>query len=414
MLIICPECNLEVSDKALSCPHCGFPLQNKPAPAPRKPRKHMRLPNGFGQITEITGRNLRKPFRAMVTVGVTNEGRPICKPLRPVAYFETYNDAYQALIKYNAHPFDLSNNTTMQELFDMWIEARAKKVDPSTVARYRTAWAYSASIHNMLVRDVHISDMQNCIRNGTITRAGEVRTAKNNSQDSMKTLYNLLFDYAVSLELVDKNYARMFTFDSGYVRKPGSHLAYTDEELAILWASLDKHPIVDMILIQCYSGWRPGEMCDLLVANINLEEGTMTGGLKTKAGINRTVPIHPRIFDLVKARYDKAIEAGSPYLFFNVRQRGYHHLNTTKGELAQMRYASFQAKLTEEVIPLLSLNPAHKGHDGRKTFVTMAKKANMDEYAIKRIVGHYIRDLTERVYTERSISWLKAELEKIP
>ena len=79
-----------------------------------------------------------------------------------------------------------------------------------------------------------------------------------------------------------------------------------------------------------------------------------------------------------------------------------------------MRYAFYQIQLVEEVIPLLSLNPAHKGHDGRKTFITMAKKANVDEYAIKRIAGHYISDLTERVYTERSIDWLQNEISKIP
>ena len=32
---------------------------------------------------------------------------------------------------------------------------------------------------------------------------------------------------------------------------------------------------------------------------------------------------------------------------------------------------------------------------------------------IKYIVGHSIQDLTERVYTEREISWLKEEIEKI-
>ena len=350
----------------------------------------------------------------MVTVGKTNDGKFITKPLRPQAYFETYNEAYQALIKYNAHPFDLSNNTTMQELFDNWIATRmSKKVDHSTLSRYRTAWAYSASIHNMLVRDVHISDMRNCIENGTIMYGGKTRTPKNNAKDSMKTLYNLLFDYAVASEIVDKNYARMFTIDSGYVRKPGSHMAYTDDELKILWNSIDKHPIIDMILIQCYSGWRPGELCDLKMEDINMEQGTMTGGLKTKAGINRTVPIHPRIYDLVKSRYDKAVEVNSPYLFFTIRQRGLGY-NHQKGEISKMRYASFQTQLSEEVVPLLSLNPAHKGHDGRVTFVTMAKKAKMDEYAIKRLVGHHIDDLTERVYTERSVDWLKSELDKIP
>lgn len=55
----------------------------------------------------------------------------------------------------------------------------------------------------------------------------------------------------------------------------------------------------------------------------------------------------------------------------------------------------------------------HKPHDGRKTFITLAKKYNVDEYAIKYIVGHSISDLTERVYTDREIDWLKAEMEKI-
>ena len=63
MLIKCPECELQVSDKATTCPHCGFPLQ--PSVKSRKPRaknnKRRRLPNGFGQISEIKNRNLRKP-----------------------------------------------------------------------------------------------------------------------------------------------------------------------------------------------------------------------------------------------------------------------------------------------------------------------------------------------------------------
>lgn len=92
----------------------------------------------------------------------------------------------------------------------------------------------------------------------------------------MKNLYNLLFDYAVSRELVDKNYARMFTIDSGYVRKPNSHIPYTEAELDLLWANIDKHPIIDMILIQCYSGWRPGELCDLKMKDVDMDVGTFT------------------------------------------------------------------------------------------------------------------------------------------
>lgn len=412
MLKLCPECQQKVSDKAAACPHCGYPLKNKSALLPVR-KKRMRLPNGFGQIAEVRGRNLRRPFRVSVTVGKRDDGRPIIRTIRPVAYFETYNEAYEALVKYNAHPFDLSNKTTMQELYEAWLETKKNKLDPSTIGRYNAAWAYSSAIHTMLVRDVHISDLRNCIENGTIVYAGKVRTAKGSTKDVMKTLYNLLFDHAVAAEIIDKNYARMFTIDSGYVRKPDSHMAYTPDEMEILWANLDKHPIVDMILIQCYSGWRPGEMCELKMENIDMEKGSMTGGMKTKAGIDRIVPIHPRIYDLVKARYDKALAAGSPYLFFQYRQRRRGH-EIQRGELMPITYGSFMDQLSKEVIPLLSLNPAHKGHDGRKTFVTMAKMAKMDEYAIKRIVGHHIDDLTERIYTERSLEWLKSEIEKLP
>ena len=59
----------------------------------KRKNKRMRLPNGFGQISKLSGR-LRKPYREMITVGFTEEGRSICKILKPVGYFETYNEAY--------------------------------------------------------------------------------------------------------------------------------------------------------------------------------------------------------------------------------------------------------------------------------------------------------------------------------
>ena len=98
MLIKCPECDLQVSDRAFACPHCGYPLKEQPKPVRKSTHKRRRLPNGFGQISELKGRNLRKPFRAMVTVGKTPKGKPICKLLKPEAFFETYNDAYAALV----------------------------------------------------------------------------------------------------------------------------------------------------------------------------------------------------------------------------------------------------------------------------------------------------------------------------
>lgn len=71
MLIKCPECELNVSDKALSCPHCGYPLKDKELKKQfkRSSPKRKKLPNSFGQITKLNKKNLRKPYRAMVSVG---------------------------------------------------------------------------------------------------------------------------------------------------------------------------------------------------------------------------------------------------------------------------------------------------------------------------------------------------------
>ena len=70
MLIVCPECDLQVSDKALVCPHCGYPI-TEPIHQKRcrQSSKRRRLPNGFGQISEIKSHNLRNRWRVMIPAG---------------------------------------------------------------------------------------------------------------------------------------------------------------------------------------------------------------------------------------------------------------------------------------------------------------------------------------------------------
>lgn len=77
MLKTCPECKHSVSDKAYTCPNCGFPLNTPKISKPKKRTSKTRLPNGFGQITKISGRNLRNHYRVMITVGKDDLGRPI-------------------------------------------------------------------------------------------------------------------------------------------------------------------------------------------------------------------------------------------------------------------------------------------------------------------------------------------------
>ena len=410
MLVKCPECDLQVSDKALSCPHCGYPLkgENKPRLKNNK-KKRMRLPNGFGQISEIKGKNLRKPFRAMITVSKTPEGRPICKPLKPEAYFETYNDAYAALVAYNKNPYDLSTEgITMKEMYTMWSEKHFERIGDKSSVPLETAWKFCGGIHNMKVRDVRTRHLKGCMEEGIAVIKGIETKANARMQYRMKSLFNMLFDYAVEYELTDRNYARQFTL-SDEVQKEiettkKDHFAFTKEEMDKLWANVDKE-YVDIIIIQCYSGWRPQELGLIELKDVDMEKWLFVGGMKTEAGENRTVPIHSKIRPLVKKNYDRAVEIGSKYLF-NSYNRAYAMKDT---RLNYHRYLRAFTEIKED----LGLHPDHKPHDMRKQFVTMAKEAKVDEYAIKYIIGHTITDLTERVYTQRDVEWLCEEIEKI-
>jgi len=46
-------------------------------------------------------------------------------------------------------------------------------------------------------------------------------------------------------------------------------------------------------------------------------------------------------------------------------------------------------------------------------FITQAKYCEVNEYILKKIIGHEIRDVTEAVYTHRSIEDLKKEIVKV-
>lgn len=131
----------------------------------------------------------------------------------------------------------------------------------------------------------------------------------------------------------------------------------------ILWQNLNDDNYVDLILIQCYSGWRPKELCLLETQNINIDNWTFKGGMKTDAGVDRVVPIHSRIRELVKKRYEKAIASNNVFLF----------TYPNKGRNINLTYNYYHKEFTK-IKDSLGLNPEHRPHNGRKHFVTIAKK----------------------------------------
>ena len=413
-LINCPECQLQVSDKALSCPHCGYPLVKVEGKQRRySSSKRKRLPNGFGRITEIKNQNLRKPFRAMVTVGRNEFGRPIGKALKPEAYFETYEKAYAALLEYHQNPYDLDDDLTLDELYEKGSNSYFNGITNNSIRTITSAWSYCSSIKHMRAKDVRARHIKGIMEDGyrIETRGknkGEKVFPSANTKCRIKSLFNLMLDYALEYEIVDRNYARTFDIADDIVKEKEEskrdHIPFTPQEMKILWENVDTVQFVDWILIQCYMGWRPQELATLRLDEVDLEKWYMQAGMKTETGKQRIVPIHKRIRYLVQKNYDFALSIGSDYLF---NDKGQTHSGSWK-----ISYDKYRHRFTN-VINVLELNPLHRPHDPRITFVTAAKKAKVDEYALKAMVGHKIQDITESTYTLRDLEWLRADIEKI-
>lgn len=370
--------------------------------------KRMRLPNGFGQISQIKNARLRNPYRAMVTVGKTEEGKPICKLLQPQAYFKTYNEAYAALIKYNTNPYENSGNMTVEELYKEWREVKEKEeLSDTKLKEIDRSWKYCSAIYKTRLTDIKTQHVRDCVENGEAIVYGHKQTANAQTQRKIKTLLNQLFDYALSYDLVNKNYARNYPIPKNIIKESTTidtpHISYTDDEIKALWSNTEERE-AQIILVQCYSGWRPQEMMKLKISDVNLEDWTFKGGIKTEAGKNRVVPIHPAIRGIVRENYDYAVRYNSEYLFNRVDLRS--------GKVVPYTYHRFDEAL-KYIINSRHLDTRHRLHDARKQFITMCKKYNVDEYAIKRFVGHSIQDITERVYTDRDLDWYQSEMAKI-
>lgn len=395
-LLKCPECTHDVSDKALTCPHCGYPMNT---PSSTKPRirngKPTKLPNGYGTIYKMSGKR-SKPFRAMKTdkwVIDTTTGKS--KQLRfTIGYYATREEAMIALADYNENPYDIkADSITFSEVYEKWSENYFPTLsNPSSIRTVTAAYAYCNGLYDMRMKDIRVSHLEGTILNAQVGDSTKGR---------IKSLFNMMYKYALAHDIVEKDYASVMFANGNPIKRERTKevIPFTQEEILLLWDNLN-FAFADMVLIGIYSGWRPQELAILKVADIDLEADTMLGGLKTDAGKNRIVPIHPLIKPLIENRMQEATALQSEFLFNDVNgQQGTY-----------MTYDKYRKRF-DKVMKYLKMK--HRPHETRHTFITKAKSCNMDEYTLKLIVGHAIDDITEKVYTHRTIEQLKAEMDKI-
>lgn len=369
----------------------------------RRTTKHPKLPNGFGRITEIKAYNLRKPFRAMVTTGRDEEGKPVGKI---VGYYESWYAAYDALANYHKNPYELNvKATTIADLYNKWSAGYFEELKTdSSVRTISAAWEYvtpafrrqnAATLQPQTIKDFILLDAKRKDENGKeIIPSDGVRSR-------IKSMFNLMYDYAVLAGLTTSNPARAFNLKGiqGKIeRQRKEKNAISPEHEKELWKDIE-FGYTRMILINIYSAWRPEELLELKKSDIDLKKMVMTGGMKTEAGTNRIVPIHPKIEPLIRYYYDKA---PGDMLFYN-----YDGVRPTL-----ITYDQYRGRFKKIMLRhgWNNYSPSCPRH----TFATKAHEAGMEDTARKKIMGHEITDITEKHYTHLALhDYLSKKIRKI-
>jgi integrase len=372
----------------------------------------VRRANGTGSITILKGKR-RKKYWARITTGYTfDPEKETVKQIREsLGTFKTLLEAEMALNQYLDGPYEISDkNLSMKELFDRWYsyhvdtEAWSKSYQRIILS----SWAYCHAIFKVKVRDIRIRHIKGCMNDGfVIVKRGKEKGTKKlpsaNVKSRIKSLFNQMLAFAAEYEVITVNYAKNFTLSKELLKdieeNREKHIPFQPSEIKRLWDNQGDY-FVEMMLIDIYSGWRPSELISLDISQIFVKDGYMIGGMKTEAGKDRIVPIHPIIRPLIKKYYDFAKNAGRQTLFFDIANQ------------RPLSYDQYYRRFKSRCL-FLDLNQEHTPHDGRVSFATYAKSNGIDEYALKYLLGHSIQDLTEKVYTERELPWLVKEMEKL-
>lgn len=367
--------------------------------------------NGEGSISYDSR---RKRYRAKITIGwkideKSGRSKQIVKNIG--SNFKTKGEATRALAEYLDCPYSIDEkNITFSELYDKWYDYFIKTHE-SFEYRIKSAYSYCSMIYDKKFRDITIIDMKKVIDEGTrVASKGEHKGEKINTspqtKESIKYLFNHMYDYAIESRICNINYARNFTLDKEvFIQKEQNRKIkdpFRTQQLEKMWQSIEFIPFVDMILYNCYSGWRPTEIISLKVTNVDWENKYIRGGIKTNAGKNRIVPIHHSVEHIVKKYYDEALNIGSEYLFND----------TSKKKGIGLSYDQWLSRFNNAVY-ILNFDGYLTPHSCRHTFITRGKISGVNEYILKLLAGHKIGDLTEKVYTHREIQDLSDAINSI-
>lgn len=409
--------------------------------------KSKKRANGKGSAIYL-GENRIKPWGARITIGKNINGTPIRHfidffetELDALVCLENYHkepyalyikeDKYNRIAIFPKNPYPLvsvkdpnkeliekikKDNYTFKQLYEKFKDAKMlTKEEEQLEKKYhirpdnkpfgrhyclgmKTAFNNSKDLHDKVYKDLKASDFMKHLK--------ECGRGKE-SQRQMVNLYMNLDKYALEEDIITKGYAQFITtttsnrkeIKKAKDKKIEKDRLFSYEQIEYLWnfetssKGLKEHTkkereqfIRDFWLMLLYCGCRADELLSVYTANVFLEDNYFIGGLKTEAGINRTIPIHPA----VKHLYEKYYNPKNEFLFMQ-----------PNGNKMDYDYYLYHYKYNfKDLHPEVS---EHTAHDARHTLRNELRKLNVKDIIINSIIGHSNDDVGEDIYSHVSI-----------
>lgn len=334
----------------------------------------MRNANGTGGIVNL-GKRRRRPFAVRITEGWV-DGKQI---YTYIGYYATKKEAQKALAEYMVNPDAAKKSSlTFAEAWEEYKKMSLRNVGKGTENSYSAAFKSLSALHDRPLKEIRTAEIQRIFDNCEKGYSG-----KNN----MKIVCSCCFKYGMQNDVVNKNYAEFINVGKNEKKEKA---VFTDDEIQKLFEN-DGLPYVDTVLILIFTGFRVHEFLNIKKSDVDLTNWTITGGLKTDAGKNRVIPIHPKIRKYVEARY-----AACP---------------SDCGKLTPITYTAYRRHFDRALAELGIVGKTP--HSTRHTAATLMGKEGVDPLAITKILGHTDYAFTVKNYTHTDVEYLADELNKI-
>lgn len=352
----------------------------------------MKRANGAGSVYKMAG-SRRKPWVARVVLG--RDGSKLIR--KNVGYYEKKSEAELAISLYYATPNSDDQYISLEKLFEKWKATRAfTELSKGTKDNYKAAYKFFAEFHKTQFVKMRTLQWQKAIDLAETLGRGKSTMTK------IKALSGILSEYALAEDIVSKTYYKTVRIPKE--KKKKSVPVFSESETEKLFRTTEE-ALADTILILVYTGMRITELLQLPKADVDIQNMLIVGGIKTEAGTDRVIPIHPKIQPLILRRYESA----ETYLIEYDKSVGNKKKGTQRIIRSRYLYSHYSDlyDATLERLGIRRLTP----HKARHTFFTRMSERCRDKKAMALIGGHTDPNFTSKVYDQPDIDRLRRAME---